>query len=217
MFWLMAYMRENELSPEEIARRASEYRVLNREEIFGQPTGALVATLAAAGGTMKTCATFASAIAAVCGATGRQRDMLVTARHRREWRFTDEAVARAQRAAARVEAHMHPWRALPAVTRPRNSEGGHAVVKIDKHANVFKRYSTIEHASEAELVSASYIIRRCMRQVKSEFDRGYYSYRYADEWDKMDQMGRLRDVGAAGHPARPTHRGRQNSGNERQP
>lgn len=191
--WLGEYMDEHGIEPEEIARRAAAYRQLNGERICAQPTGALVATLAAGGGKLFTHPRFANAIAAVCGATGRQRDMLVAKKHRQTWRMTDAAKARAAEAARRVE--VHPWRAEPAVRFPHNIR---AVVAVDRHANVLRRYRSVEAASVAEYRHHSYICRRCRRITGNNFGADDVTYRYADEWDSMTELEKLRDVGAAG-------------------
>ena len=87
----------------------------------------------------------------------------------------------------------NPWRALPAVPRPRPPEaeepgkehkGGNEkrpVVQLDRSCRVMARYDSVTEAAKAADLTPSAIRDRCMRKVKHEFMRFGYTFRYADE------------------------------------
>lgn len=191
--WLADYMEAHALEPEEIARRACEYGRMMSPPLAGMPSGLLVAEIAAGAG--RTHPRFADAIAAVCGATARQRDMIAPERWAHSWRMTDAAKARAAEAIKRAEAKRDAKPVVKAKPKIVECYVRH-VVEIDRHGNVMRRYGTVMEAAFRRNLYEKAVRERCRRKIKNEFARSEYTFRYEDEWGKMTTEERLRDVGA---------------------
>lgn len=131
---------------------------------------------------------FANLIAEACGATARQRDAIVPEKYRGKWKPGGKI------ATAGEVKRENPWRALPAVPRPRPPEaeepgkehrGGsekRPVVQLDRNGKVLAQFDSLKDAAKATGLSTSAIAERCMRRLKgNEFRRYGYTFRFRDE------------------------------------
>lgn len=191
-------MRREGIDEVELAARVRAYGQLQREKPIGQVSRLLIEKLEHRVGNGFTHPHFADAIAAVCGATAKQRDMIVAERHRGTWRMTEAAQKRAERA-KEIAVKAHPWRALPAVRqvdgKPAVQHYVRAVVKINRDGDVLKRYFSVMDAAVFNYCSDESVRARCQMKVKQEWSRGNVSYRYADQWDSMTPEEKKRSVG----------------------
>ena len=143
----------------------------------------------------------ADCIAAVCGATAKQRDMIVHRIHRGEWVPTDETRNLAKEA---NKANIGYTVDAPAARKRKPPANKRAVVKVDICANIVDRFSSVSDAAKEAETRKANIRSRCQRRVVHEFRRyrdnnGNYimrifTYRYADEWDSMTREQRIADV-----------------------
>lgn len=77
------------------------------------------------------------------------------------------------------------------------SNGKKAVVVLDSRGRERTRYASIAEAATCECTSESRVSQRCNRMVKKEFAYGNdTTYRFAEEWDTMNDEQRRKDVGA---------------------
>lgn len=118
--WISDYMAREGIDAAELAVRAREYDRMANGKVEGRITGALIEMLIVGKGNGFTHPRFADAIAAVCGATSAQRDMIVAERRRGRWRPTKEVREMARKAVKRAAARRVgvPVYVLPEVPPP---------------------------------------------------------------------------------------------------
>lgn len=124
----------------------------------------------------------ANLIAAACGATAEQRDMIVAEKWRGKW--TGDGVPRLPMEApcvGRAEG-------LPDVPN------GKDVVMIDAAGMVLKEFASMSQASTACGQSISSIYDRVWKRVRREFELNGISWRLKAEWDRKSEEERRADI-----------------------
>ena len=195
--WIGDYMAREGIESVELAARVREYGKMQRVPLVGRVSMGLIDTLNMKRGNGYTHPRFADAIAAVCGATCAQRDMIVSEQHRGTWRMTDAARERAQEAERRAR-RVSPWRDMP-IKKPGKvtPDTGRAVVMVDKGGHVVKRYPSVISAAQFNGLDRNTVREKCQERRKFEFFRGV-TFRYADVWEKMSNEERERSL-SVGH------------------
>ena len=179
--WIDEYREANGLELDEFARRVNIVGRKMNPPLWGTVTDTLIYKLERSK-TPRTHPRIANAIATVCGATSEQRDSIVDERHRGKW----EPVA-----------SPFEWREQKE-TIPRNQgfKLDKAVVQVDGKARIINRWGSIRQAAKYTNVSAETIVRHCGRRVHQVFTVVRpYTYRFAEEWDKMSMAEKLQDLG----------------------
>lgn len=131
-------------------------------------------------------------IARACGATKAQRDQFL---HpcRRDYPYRHSA-------AAVTERSVNPWCTYPAATTDAAKKSAYAygrrpVVIIDRDGHVVHRSESMMAAGIWANVSKNAVADRCMHKTKLEFiGRVPYTFRYADEWDKLSPSARALEI-----------------------
>lgn len=123
----------------------------------------------------------ANAIALACKATAEQRDSIVAERHRGKWKppdgdYTLETLKDAPR-------------------KPDCAVGERAVVQIDRNGYIIGRYKSVALAVMFCGVTQYAVTERCLRRAPNEFDKYGFTFRYANEWDKLTMTEKLIDLG----------------------
>lgn len=160
----------------------------------------------------------ADAIAVLCGATSEQRDMIVADIHKGQYSPTNEEIMLAKKINQTVfikgvDYHStvskkrkivnKPKPKLPPTIKINPNQYSMAVVKVDYHGNVVKRYPSMSEAARCEKTHRTCIKARCVRELHKEFGvfmnqkikvNHEYTFRYADEWDTMDTEQRIADI-----------------------
>jgi len=142
----------------------------------------------------------ADLIAEACGATAKQRDALVLEKYRGTWK-----PPRQRKAVARV-----PYEKPSAVAPPKKSRcsakglthgpnnpfpGARAVVKIDRKGETVARYVSCNRAALQNSLREDQVSSRCHRRGKSdEFRLMGFTFRFAEEWDRMSTEERRADI-----------------------
>ena len=133
----------------------------------------------------------ADMIAAACGATPEQRDMIVARVHRGKWRGVD---------GPRVVYELPPTR-LPirAKAQPmpgdRYAHNNRPVVVIDRAGNEVKRCASGKEAAEFMGLSTTTVYSRCAHATPLEFTVGIpYTCRYAQEWDALTPSAKAASI-----------------------
>ena len=192
--WIGEFMAREGIDAAELAARVREYGNMQRVKPIGRVSIGLIETLDAQKGNGFTNPKFADAIAAVCGATCAQRDMIVAEQHRGTWRLTDAARERAEEAAKRAKKRYSPWHNMlikrPAAPTP---DTGRAVVMVDRQGEVVKRYPSVINAAQCNGIHKGTVSDKCMQRRKFEFNNGV-TFRYADEWERMTAEERKRSL-----------------------
>lgn len=126
----------------------------------------------------------ANLIAEACGATAAQRDELVLKQYRGTWKGDGKPA---------IQPQTQPPPPLP-VRRVRPVQG-RPVVALDVSGNVVGRYDNTVSAAACCGVIKSCVWRRCVRQMlRDEFELIGFTFRYADEWDRMTAEERRADM-----------------------
>lgn len=124
----------------------------------------------------------ADLLAEACGATPRQRDMIVAAKHRGTWRGTRRPDA--AKLLGTLEKPKPAERAYEKVVR---AYKGRRVVKLNRQGRVVERFDGVASAAIHDGVDKSIIANRCHRLLKGdEFKLNGHTYRFEDEWDRTD-------------------------------
>lgn len=207
--WIQEYREREKLELWQFQQRVNEYGKRLKEPFYGTISAQLIHMLEVDKNAV-THPRIANAIATLCEATPEQRDMIVAEQHRGEWNgptqneFRIAEIVNAKIFVKGIDYHktvtvsgtpekQKPY--IPNTTKP--------VVKIDVLGNVVKRYDGAKQASLHEPVEKAAIKRRCQRYVKKEFVRYFndqgsvpnkYTFRYADEWDKMTEDEKAADM-----------------------
>lgn len=139
----------------------------------------------------------ADLIAETCGATAQQRDALVLEKYRGTWK-----PPKRRKPVDRVP-YEKPKPVAPPPKKPRCAaepkpvpRTAHEVVRLNREGQELGRYASVSRAALNSLATSDQIISRCARRYKTdEFKAFGYSFRYAEEWDRMTEAEREADLG----------------------
>lgn len=140
----------------------------------------------------------ADLIAEACGATAQQRDALVLEKYRGTWK-----PPRRRKAVKAV-----PYEKSSAVEPPKKTrcdakpvpqkpalKVAHEVVRLNREGEELGRYASVSRAAINTKATSDQIISRCMRRYTLDEFKSYgYTYRYAEEWDRMSGTERAADL-----------------------
>ena len=178
--WIDEYREKYGLELDDMARRVNVAGRKMRPRLPCTVTDTLIHILECSK-TPRTHPRIADAIAIACGATAEQRDSIVDEKHRGTFDPSKyNHIARAKES--------------PAASK-RTPHGERGVVKINREGMVVRRYPSLAMTEYYEDMTCESIRARCRRRVGGELERWAYTYRYADEWDKMSRAERLKDLG----------------------
>lgn len=185
--WIEEYRKRNNLELDEFARRVNIVGRHMEPPLIGTVTDTLIHILEVSK-VPRTHPRIANAIATVCGATAEQRDSIVDESHAGEWEPT--TVAEMNKTATKPKPTNYAPNALV-------SSRERPVVKIDRDGRVVARYDSVSAAESDGEMSRDSIRERCNRNVLNEFRRYGYTYRYENEWKRLNAIEKLRDIGEA--------------------
>lgn len=184
--WIEDFREEHGLERDEFARRV---RILGARKRRDRPIGCsetLVYILERRKNAI-THPAIANLIAEACGATAEQRDSIVAKKYRGEW--SGDGVAKA----LFLQRRPKPSAPKPRLLGP-NPVNGREIVMIDIGGNVIGRYGSIGQAALNNSVSYGYVEERVHRRIRLEFRPRDISFRFADEWDGLDEFDRRLDL-----------------------
>ncbi len=137
----------------------------------------------------------ADLIAEACGATARQRDALVLEKHRGTWKRS------------RAKPEIERRRNQPPEPKPTRAQGpeaavarippagSRAVVKIDRNGEELGRFRSCGVAGATLGISDRLVAERCNRRYRfDEFTSFGYTFRFAEDWDRMTEAQRQADI-----------------------
>lgn len=130
----------------------------------------------------------ADRIAAVTGATQEQRDSIVHKRHRGKW-----APKKIKQYSDFSSEGKKPQPMTPGYA-PVNAR---EVVQIDKHGFEIGRFDSMSIAAANAGCSLTTVRNRCIRAMSRGTNEFYFygcTFRFADEWDKMNLEQRRADL-----------------------
>lgn len=132
----------------------------------------------------RTVPAIADLIAEACGATAQQRDRLVLEKDRGTWKPKPGRKPTPKPKAAPVEE-----------PEPKNYGHHHPVVAVDRAGFAVMRFAGVKNAAARCGVSHKMVYSRCLRQLgRDEFRALGFTFRYAEEWDRMTDAERRADV-----------------------
>lgn len=190
--WIEEFRMRYNLDRYEFARRV---RVLGARKRPDRPIGcteALVYMLERSSRPV-THPTIANLLAEACGATAEQRDEIVPKKYRGGWK--GDGVPRCLKGCewtlGKAKEKIEPaiqisWR--------HGAAGRREVAKIDRNGFVLERYPSLTYACAACGNSMNSIGERARKRVRDEFLPDGYSFRYAEEWDRMTPEERRKDM-----------------------
>lgn len=144
----------------------------------------------------RTVPAIADLIAEACGATAQQRDRLVLEKDRGTWKPKPGRKPAPKPKAAIVEEEPEP----------KNDGHHHPVVAVDRAGFAVMRFAGVKNAAARCGVSHKMVYSRCLRQLgRDEFRALGFTFRYAEEWDRMTDAERRADV-AGRTPSDPASR-----------
>ena len=185
--WIREFREAHGLDVDELARRVrmvADTKAMRRGRDFPVNCSAELIYKLETSATPRTHPHIADVIAAACGATAEQRDSIVDKSHRGTWRGD-----------GRPKALDFAAPALTKRAAPDRSYGKtRTIVKIDPEGRVVERYISVTQAARRNFMSDEFVDWRCVRNVKSEFAPMGYSFRYAEEWDRMKPEERTKDL-----------------------
>ena len=135
----------------------------------------------------RTVPALADLIAEACGATAKQRDALVLEKYRGTWKPTRVKPEIEHRAAA-APIQAPAQRGAKGLTHGGRSKFANAreVVKLNRAGVELGRYRSCNYAAVQNGITESRVTDRCHRGYKSdEFKYMGFTFRFAEEWDKM--------------------------------
>ena len=207
--WIQEYREREKLELWQFQQRVNEYGKRLKEPFYGTISAQLIHMLEVDKNAV-THPRIANAIATLCEATPNQRDLIVAEPHKGNWNGPTQNESRiAEIVNAKIFVKGIDYHktvtvsGTPEKQKPYIPNTTKPVVKIDVLGNVVKRYDGAKQASLHEPVEKGAIKRRCQRYVKKEFVRYFngqgscpkkYTFRYADEWDKMTEDERAADM-----------------------
>lgn len=127
----------------------------------------------------------ADQIAAVAGATVKQRDSMVHESRR--------IVREPMKPKRRSEHKKQP----PPMALDVIPDTAHRVVALDSQGNVVERFESLSAAARSAGTSAPVVYSRCVRKVqmlRGEFAFRGYTWRFAEEWDSMSDAEKAADM-----------------------
>ena len=68
------------------------------------------------------------------------------------------------------------------------------VLRIDSESQVIGRYESVNAAGRASDMSRDAVLARCLHNVKNEFARHGYTFRFEEEWSKMTESEKIEDI-----------------------
>ena len=184
--WIEKFRREN-IGPKRAGSEREEF--YSRAALAGCVRNAGAGCSAAlieileAGGTTRP--GIAGKIAEICGATARQRDMIVPKKYRGTWTPPDKG--KAFKYAAEAE-HAKKGTLSPNA-RP--------VVQISINGEVLARFDSIEEAAQRMGCLPKSVRTRCRRKLNeqtNEFISFDCTWRFRDEWDGMSDEEKMEDI-----------------------
>ena len=134
----------------------------------------------------------ANMIAAACGATPEQRDMIVNRVHRGKWRGVD-----GPRVAMELPPTRLPIRAkAQPVAGDKYAHNNKQVVVLDRAGREVKRCASGREAAEFMGLSSTTVYSRCAHATPLEFTTvgTPYTCRYAQEWDALTPSARAASI-----------------------
>ena len=205
--WIGEYMAREGIGAAELAARAREYDKMANPKAPGRITEALIELLEMKRGYGVTLPRFANAIAAVCGATSAQRDMIVDERHRGKWTPNEKVRARAEEAVRRVILRRYGRRNRATVTQAEPEKRDEAplqthvsnikpVVMVDACGQVVRRFDSVKNAAAYCGTSTDAVGRRARREIIENELRQFngYTFRFTAEWEAMTDEQRAEDL-----------------------
>ena len=69
------------------------------------------------------------------------------------------------------------------------------VVQVDKQGFIIKRFASVKSAAYLTGMGIKAVATRCRKEIASELKNSDYTFRYADKWDRMNRIEKLRDLG----------------------
>ncbi len=203
--WITDYRESKELELWQFQQQVNEYGKKMENPLCGTVSGHLIHMLEVDKNAV-THPRIADVIAILCGATSKQRDMIVDKKH---WNTFDPSSVNQE---LLDEINNKPFikgvdyhkTSKPKSERKDTSNNKCAVVKLDMSGNTIERYDSITGAAEAENMGYDAVKSRCKRLVKKELgvfkqkngsvSEFKYTFRFANEWDKMTREQKLEDV-----------------------
>lgn len=177
--WIDEYREKNGLELDDFARRVNWVGRKMNPPLWGTVSDTLIHFLERSS-SPRTHPRIADAIATACHATPEQRDTIVDKEHRGTWKMQQLFTTTMTPVEKNVNTHK------PGYERP--------IVKIDVQGRVVARYTSLTAAENCEDLGRDSIRVRCKREVKSEFNGRKYTFRFAEEWDKMTNEQKLEDL-----------------------
>ena len=179
--WIEDYRKQYGLEVDDMARRVNLAGRKMVPPLEGTVTDTLIHILEISK-VPRTHPRIADAIAMACKATPEQRDSIVAEKHRGTWKPSDDDYNLDSVPTTRTEPDYRFGTPRP-------------VVQIDNHGYIIRRFSSIRAATAYTGVSKDAITARCKHESANELARVSYTFRYADEWDKMSRVEKLKDLG----------------------
>lgn len=143
----------------------------------------------------RTVPALADLIAEACGATAQQRDALVLPKHRGTWKPPRRRETVRPRAAAAPAPPPEPPKVPQKPYTKPALKVAHVVVRLNREGEELGRYASVSRAALDSLATTDQIISRCMRRYTLDEFKAYgYTYRYAEEWDRMSGAERAADL-----------------------
>lgn len=187
MHWLKKYRMDNRLSREQLAAKIRKPARPNRPET-GIGCSAVLIEILESGDPKRgiTHPEIANRIAEVTGATAEQRDSIVHQKHRGTWtpRLRKKAEIKKEEKVRHFSGNVSP--------------NARKVVRIARGGYETGRYESQSMAAMATGCTTMTVHNRCTRKLKpgtEEFSMYGCTFRYADEWDAMDERARMADLG----------------------
>ena len=190
--WIEEFREQHGLDLEEFARRV---RILGARKRKSRPIDCsdnLIYILERHKGAV-THPNIANVIAEACGATARQRDMIVAARHRGTWAGNGRAMALLVDVRVGMPAKPKNTATGIKLTGPK-IPNGKDIVKIDRNGKILAKYSSLGQAALNNNQSMSMVEQRVNRKTKNEFGMFGFSYRRAEEWENLSDYERRIDI-----------------------
>ena len=178
--WIEEYRKKYGLEVDDMARRVNLAGRKLVPPLEGTVTDTLIHILEISK-VPRTHPRIADAIAMACKATPEQRDSIVDEKHRGTWKPTENDYNLESAAKIRTEPDYR-------IGNPR------PVVQVDCNGYIIKRFSSVKAASVYTGMGKDAITIRCKHESLNEM-RLNYTFRYADEWDKMSRTDKLKDLG----------------------
>lgn len=180
--WIEDYRKQYGLELDDMARRVNVAGRKLVPPLEGTVTDMLIHILEVSK-VPRTHPRIADAIAMACKATAEQRDSIVDEKHRGTWKPQENDYSIA---------------VVPEPVRDKSDYkfgSPRPVVQIDSHGYIIKRFCSIKSAAAYCGMNKDTITARCKHEISNEFAKNGSSFRYADTWDRMSRIEKMKDVG----------------------